>query len=158
MERVKSVKRWSWRSLIEGRKVKMETKKEVRRWKKGWKVVRFFAERGEYKSLYRSTIYSVGVKTYPPKQAGPLTVLKEKKGALFLLKESTVRLSEVWECRYLSSLEGGVWSDSFEKRDFIYLEKLEASTREILLEGTTDLADVVILIKREGPGWMGNKK
>ena len=129
--------------LCESFKVSPIVKKKVRRWKKGWKVVRQINER--FWSLYKSNEYKVNIRTVPKEDCGPLTVLRTREGMEFLYRKSTIWDREVWECKYLSTLKNGVWENALRPVPTIVLE---LQNSRLLLPGTTDLADVVILTKK----------
>ena len=121
-------------------------KEVVRAWKKGWKVVNCTG--GNCWSLYKNRKYVPGEKTFPCGGSGPLTVLKTKKGAEFLLAQTYVEKAELWECKYLLSKETEVWEFERGSRTTIAISNLEGRNRAILLPGTTALADAVILTKK----------
>lgn len=112
--------------------------------KKGYKVTKsnltsLYEECPEY-----AVQYSYEEFVEPKRDCGPLTVLKTKKGSLFLLEKTTVSGAKLHRCIYLPSKEDCVWTEKSHKTR---LDILGYLNKQILLKGTTALADEVMLVK-----------
>lgn len=115
-------------------------------WKRGYKVLE--TSDGILRSLYRhpkrdaGIYFSLNEVIKPRTGCGPITVLKNLKAAKFLVSRAGIPIApKIFPCEYLPSRESWVWDPQSKS----HLEELERRNTDILLPGSTALAQEVIL-------------